>query len=164
MIDPNTRRILGILEKDACVSSEQIATMLGLDAGLVRDEIARLERERIIVRRRTLINWEKVDDEQVWALIEVRVNPQRDVGFDKIADRIARFPEARSVYLLSGTYDLAVQVVGRTMRDVASFVAAKLAPLEGVQGTTTHFLLRRYKEEGEILGEHEEPERLPVTP
>jgi len=164
MMDDTTRGILSILEGDACARPEQIATMLGVDAVFVQREIARLEQERVIVRRKTLVNWEKAGEESVWALIEVRVSPQRDVGFDSIANRIARYPETRSVYLVSGTYDLAVQVVGRTMKDVASFVAEKLAPLEGVQGTTTHFLMKRYKEEGELLGDHDEVERLPVTP
>jgi len=164
MINDTTRGILSILEGDACARPEQIATMLGVDVDFVHREIARLEQERIIVRRKTLVNWEKAGEESVWALIEVRVSPQRDVGFDSIANRIARYPEARSVYLVSGTYDLAVQVVGRTMKDVASFVAEKLASLEGVQGTTTHFLMKRYKEEGELLGDHDEVERLPVTP
>ena len=163
-MDGPIRRILEVLAGDACASPEQIATMLGLEEEYVRREIGRLERERIVVGRKALINWEKAGEESVWALIEVRVSPQRDVGFDAIANRVARFPEAWSVYLLSGTYDLAVQVVGRSMKDVASFVAEKLAPLEGVQGTTTHFLLRRYKDEGELLGDHEEAERLPVTP
>lgn len=164
MMEETTSRILKVLQADACVAPEKIATMLGLEVETVRREIARLEQERIIVGRKTLINWDKAGEESVWALIEVRVSPQRDVGFDSIANRIARFPETWSVYLLSGTYDLIVQVVGRTMKDVASFVSEKLAPLEGVQGTTTHFLMKRYKEEGELLADHEEAERLPITP
>jgi DNA-binding Lrp family transcriptional regulator len=165
MIEDTTRRILSILEAEACTPPEEIATMLGLDVESVREEVARLERERIIVRRKALVNWEKAGEEFVWALVEVRVSPQREVGFDSVAERIARFPEAWSVYLVSGTYDLAVQVVGRTMKDVASFVSEKLATLDGVQGTATHFLMKRYKEEGELLGDHDdEAERLPVTP
>ncbi len=163
-MDDTTRGILSVLEGDACAEPEQVATMLGLDPDFVRREIERLERERIIVRRRTLVNWEKAGEESVGALVEVRVSPQRDVGFDSVAERIARFSEARSVYLVSGTYDLAVQVVGRTMKDVASFVSGRLATLDGVQGTTTHFLMKRYKEDGELLGDHDEVERLPVTP
>lgn len=163
-MDETTRSILSILENEARTEPAQIATMLGLDESFVRDEIARLERERIIVRRKALVNWEKAGEQSVLALIEVRVSPQRDVGFDAIAKRIARFPETRSVYLVSGTYDLAVQVVGRTLQEVSSFVSARLASLEGVQGTTTHFLLKRYKEEGELLADSDEAERLPVTP
>jgi DNA-binding Lrp family transcriptional regulator len=118
----------------------------------------------VIVRRKAIVNWERSGAETVAALIEVKVSPQRDVGFDNIAARIARFSETRNVYLVSGTYDLAVEVVGRTMKDVASFVSEKLAPLDGVQATTTHFLLRRYKIDGELLEEVNPPPRLPYTP
>lgn len=159
-----TRRILSILQDDARAEPEQIATMLGRDVDYIRSEIARLEQERVIVRRKTLINWEKAGEEAVWALIEVRVSPQRDVGFDSIANRIARFPEAWSVNLVSGTYDLAVQVVGRTMKEVATFVSEKVSSLEGVQGTTTHFLMKRYKEEGELMSDLEDAKRLPIVP
>ena len=100
--------------------------------------------------------------EQVWALIEVKITPQRDVGFDSIAERIYRFPEARTVYLVSGTYDLAVLIMGRSMHEIADFVTQKLAPIEGVQGTATHFLLKRYKEDGEILEGGEGTKRQPV--
>ena len=95
-------------------------------------------------------------------MIEVKITPQRDVGFDSIAERIYRFPQARSVYLLSGTYDLAVLAIGKTMHEVADFVAQKLAPIEGVQGTVTHFMLKRYKEDGEILEGKEEVKRQQV--
>lgn len=156
--------ILKILEQDARISSAQIATMLDLPEEEVRAAIKRLEMEKIIRRYKTVINWEKVDEEKVLALIEVRVTPQRDVGFDAIAERIYRFPEARTVYLLSGTYDLLVQVAGRSMKEVANFVSEKLAPLEGVQGTVTHFLLKKYKEDGDLLAEIERVKRLPVTP
>ena len=159
-----TRRILSILQDDARAEPDQIATMLGRDVDYIRSEIARLEFERVIVRRKTLINWEKAGEEAVWALIEVRVSPQRDVGFDSIANRIARFPEAWSVNLVSGTYDLAVQVVGRTMKEVATFVSEKVSSLEGVQGTTTHFLMKRYKEEGELMSDLEDAKRLPIVP
>ncbi|MGQ9674052.1 MAG: Lrp/AsnC family transcriptional regulator [Chloroflexota bacterium] len=156
--------ILKILEQDARISSMQIATMLDLPEEEVRAAIKRLETEKIIRRYKTVINWEKVEEDRVLALIEVRVTPQRDVGFDAIAERIYRFPEARTVYLLSGTYDLLVQVAGRSMKEVANFVSEKLAPLEGVQGTVTHFLLKRYKEDGDVLAEVEGVKRLPVTP
>jgi DNA-binding Lrp family transcriptional regulator len=103
-----------------------------------------------------------VEDEQVCALIEVKITPQRDVGFDSISERIYRFPQARTVYLVSGTYDLLVLVVGKTIHEVADFVSTKLAPIEGVQGTLTHFMLKRYKEDGEILEGGEEVKRQPV--
>lgn len=157
------RDVLQILEQDARTTPQQIAAMTGKSVAEVEAAIKRAEAERIIVKYKTLINWQKAGDEQVWALIEVKVAPQRDVGFDAVAERIYRFPQARSVYLMSGAYDLAVLVVGRTMHEVADFVSMKLAPLEGVQGTTTHFLLRRYKDDGEILEGGESPRRQPLT-
>ena len=154
--------ILRILENDARITTKQIATMTGTPS----DEVARLikqaEKDRTILKYKTVINWDKVREEQVWALIEVRVTPQRDVGFDSIAERIYRFPQARTVYLMSGTYDLLVLVMGKTMHEVADFVSQKLAPIEGVQGTVTHFVLKRYKEDGEILEGKEEVKRQPV--
>jgi DNA-binding Lrp family transcriptional regulator len=159
-----SRKILELLERDACLTPDKIAVMLGEDVAAIQAEIHRLERDRVIIGRKALINWEKAGDEQVWALIEVRVSPQREVGFNAVANRISRFPETWSVYLLSGTYELAVQVVGRSMREVASFVAEKLAPLDGVEGTTTHFLMKRYKDRGVVFEDQEEVERLPITP
>ena len=156
--------ILKILEKDARTKPEQIAVMTGLPQAQVEQYIRKAEEERTILRYKTVVNWQKLGEEQVLALIEVRVTPQRDVGFDAIAERIYRFPEARTVYLVSGTYDLAVLVAGKTMQEVAAFVSEKLAPLESVQGTVTHFLLKRYKEDGEIFVEQEGIQRLPVTP
>lgn len=156
--------IFKILEKDARTKPEDIATMTGLPLDEVKSIIERAEQDRTILRYKTVINWEKVEEQQVWALIEVKIMPQRDVGFDSIAERIYRFPEARSVYLVSGVYDLAVLVVGKTMQEVAAFVSNKLAPLDGVQGTVTHFLLRRYKEDGDILEEKESVQRLPISP
>ena len=156
--------ILKILEKDARIKPEQVAVMTGLPLAEVEEYIRKAEEERTILRYKTVVNWQKLGEEQVLALIEVRVTPQRDVGFDAIAERIYRFPEARTVYLVSGTYDLAVLVAGRTMQEVAAFVSEKLASLESVQGTVTHFLLKRYKEDGEIFVEQEGIQRLPVTP
>ncbi len=158
------KEVLRILEKDARSTPEQISTMTGMSVEKVRKAIEQAEKKRAIVKYKTIVNWEKAGEEQVWALIEVKVAPQRDVGFDSIAERIYRFPEARSVYLMSGTYDLAVMVVGKSMREVASFVSEKLAPLDSVQGTVTHFLLKKYKEDGEILEGEEGVKRLPVTP
>ncbi len=157
------KEIFEILEKDARITPQQISTMTNIPLSEVKRAIEEAEKERTIVKYKTVINWERLGDERVWALIEVRIQPQRDVGFDAIAERIYRFPQARTVYLLSGTYDLAVFVVGKTMQEVASFVSQKLAPLEGVQGTVTHFMLKRYKDDGEILEGKEEIKRLPLT-
>ena len=155
--------IFEILEKDARATPEQISTMTGISLAEVKKAIEEAEKERTIVRYKAMIDWQRLGEEQVWALIEVRIQPQREVGFDAVAERIYSFPHVRSAYLVSGTYDLAVLVVGKTMQEVAAFVSQKLAPLEGVQGTVTHFLLKRYKEDGEILERKEEARRLPLT-
>ena len=157
------KEILEILEKDARTKPEQIATMLNKSTSEVEEAIKKAEAERIILKYKTMINWEKIGEGEVLAFIEVKVQPQRDKGFDEIAERIYRFPEVRSVYLVSGDYDLAVLVRGKTMQEVAGFVAQKLAPMESVQGTVTHFLLKRYKEDGEIITGEEKPRRLPLT-
>ena len=156
--------ILKILEKDARTTVDQIATMTGTPGTKVAKEIKQAEKDRTILKYKTIINWDKLDNgSSVSALIEVKVTPQRDVGYDSIAERIYRFPQARTVYLVSGTYDLLIVVTGKTMQEVADFVAQKLAPVEGVQSTITHFLLKRYKEDGEILTEKEEVKRQQVV-
>jgi len=156
--------IFRILEQDARKTPDQIATMTGIPLAQVEETIKKAESDRTILKYKAMVNWDKLGEEQVWALVEVKVSPQRDVGFDAIAERIYRFPEARTAYLISGTYDLAVFVVGKTMHEVAGFVSEKLAPLEGVQGTVTHFLLKRYKEDGEIMDGEEGPKRVPIMP
>jgi len=156
------KEILKILESDARITPQKIAAMTGKPAAEVSKVIKKAEKDGTILKYKTVINWEKAGNDQVSALIEVRVAPQRDVGFDSLAERIYRFPEARSVYLLSGTYDLLVLVTAKTMQEAANFVTQKLALIEGVQGTTTHFLLKRYKEDGEILAGVQETKRQPV--
>jgi DNA-binding Lrp family transcriptional regulator len=157
------KEILEILEKDARTTPKEIATMTGQTVSEVESLIREAEKKRIILKYKTVINWEKVKEPQVWALIEVKVQPQRGVGFDAIAERIYRFPQARSVYLVSGTYDLSVLVVGKTMQEVASFVSEKLATLESVQGTITHFMLKKFKEDGDILEDKGPVQRIPVS-
>lgn len=156
--------VLQILERDARTPVDKIAVMTGRSPQEVEAIIARAEQERTILKYKTVVNWERAGEDLVTALIEVRVTPQRGTGFDAIAERIYRYPEARTVYLMSGTYDLAVIVVGRSMREVSTFVAEKLASLDQVQGTVTHFLLKRYKEDGDILDGPEPVQRLAVTP
>ncbi len=158
-----TKNVLKALEKDSRLTAEKIATMTGHSVADVREAIRGAEKERIILKYKTVINWDKMGREEVSALIEVKVVPQRAVGFDVVAQRIYRFPEARSVYLVSGTYDLLVQVTGRTIQEVATFVTEKLATLDFVQGTVTHFMLKRFKEDGEVLDGQEELERLPIS-
>jgi len=155
--------ILKIMEDNACTTTKQLATMTGSTEGEVKKLVKKAEEDRVILKYKTLVNWDRVGDEHVWALIEVKITPQRDVGFDSIAERIYRFPQARTVYLVSGTYDLAVLIMGSSMHEIADFVTQKIAPIEGVRGTTTHFLLKRYKEDGEILDGGEGNRRQPVV-
>ena len=158
------QEILKILEKDARTSTAQIATITGLSEAEVAATIKKAEQYQVILKYKAIVNWDKVANEHVFALIEVKVTPQRDVGFDSIAERIYRFPQAHTVYLLSGTFDLLVIVTGKSIQEVASFVSQKLAPIEGVQSTVTHFMLKKYKEDGEILGVREELKRQPFIP
>ena len=156
------KEILKILEGDARATAKQIATMTGTRSAEVARLIKQAEDDRTILKYKAVIDWEKTGVEQVWALIEVKVTPEPDAGFDSIAGRIAHLPQVRSAYLASGTYDLLLVVVDKTERDVADFVSQKLSHIEGVQGTVTHFVLKRYKEDGEILGRGEEEKRQPV--
>jgi DNA-binding Lrp family transcriptional regulator len=157
------KEILKILEDDARITPKQIATMSDSTEGEVNKLIKQAEDDKTILKYKTLVNWSKIGNEHVWALIEVKITPQRDVGFDSIAERIYRFPQARTVYLVSGTYDLAVIAIGKSMHEISDFVTQKLAPIEGVQGTMTHFLLKKYKEDGEILEGQGENKRQPVV-
>lgn len=158
------KQIFEILENNARATPQQISKMTEIPVAEVEKAIKQAEKDKTILKYKTVINWSKLGEEQVWAIVELKVVPQRNVGFDSIAERIYRFPQARSVYLVSGTYDLAVLVVGKNMQEIAAFVTEKLAPLEAVQGTATYFLLKRYKEDGEILEEEGGVKRLPVTP
>jgi len=151
--------ILEILERNARASVEEIALMLDKSVEEVRAEIKRLEDENVIVGYNTLINWDKSSRESVTALIEVRVTPQRGQGFDKVAERIYRYPQVKACYLMSGGFDLTVIVEDKTMKDVALFVAEKLAPLESVLSTATHFVLKRYKDDGVIFEEDRKDDR-----
>jgi DNA-binding Lrp family transcriptional regulator len=155
--------ILRLLAADARLSAAQIAERTGRPEAEVKKAIAKLEEDKVIRRYKTVIDWEKAGIEHVYGFIEVRVSPERGIGFDSVAERIMEFSEVHSLYLMSGAYDLLVVVQGKTMRDVAYFVAEKLAPLEHVRSTATHFVLRRYKVDGDILAERVESKRLPVT-
>jgi DNA-binding Lrp family transcriptional regulator len=158
------KEILQILEQDARTTTRQISSMTGEPEEEIARTIQKAEQDQVILKYKAIVNWDKLENEHVFALIEVKVAPQRDVGFDSIAERIYRFPQAHTVYLVSGTYDLMVIVTGRTIQEVANFVSQKLAPVEGVQGTITHFMLKKYKEDGEILGAREELKRQPFLP
>jgi DNA-binding Lrp family transcriptional regulator len=147
------------LEKNSKYTDEQLAVMLDKSVEEVKTTIQKLEEENIILGYNTLINWEKTDKEKVTALIEVKVTPQRGEGFDKVAARIYRYPEVKACYLMSGGFDLTVIIEGSTMKEVALFVAEKLAPLESVLSTATHFVLKKYKDKGTIFEEKTKDDR-----
>ena len=156
--------ILDILESNARISLEDLAKLTKKKVKDVAKAVKQYEKKGIIVKYKTMINKEKIKDNRtVLALIEVNVTPQKDVGFDHIAERIYRFSEVKSCYLISGTYDLLLIVEGKDIHTVASFVAEKLAPLSSVKGTVTHFMLKKYKEDGVILVEKEKNQRLAIT-
>ena len=141
-------KVLSLLENDARLTKEKIAVMLDKEVGEVAAIIEELERDGVILGYKALVDWDKTDKEYVTALIELKVTPQRDGGFAKTAERITNYPEVKSMYLMSGAYDYCVIIEGRTMKEVALFVAEKLAPIENVMSTSTHFVLRKYKDNG----------------
>ncbi len=143
--------LLKLLEKDARLTPEMLAAMLDKEVGDVRAMIDEYEKNGTIVGYNALIDWEKTDREYVTALIELKITPQRDLGFDRVAERIYNYNEVQSLYLMSGGFDLCVVIEGKTMREVALFVAEKLAPMESVISTATHFVLRKYKDKGLIM-------------
>ena len=156
--------ILEILSENARATPMEIAALLGIPEDEVARRIKNLEDSGIIRKYVTLIDWEKLDGTYVFAVLELKVALQRKTGYDAVAERIARFSEVESVRLISGDYDLSAIVKGKSMKDVAYFVAEKIAPLEGIQSTCTHFILKSYKEHGVILTEQPKPKRLVVTP
>lgn len=159
------KEIFEILEENARATPAQIAAMVDKPVREVQKIIKQAEEDGIIMKYKAIINWPKLHKEDIWALIEVRITPQRGVGFDAISERIYQFPEVYSAYLVSGTYDLSILVRGRNMQEISSFVAEKLAPLEQVQSVITHFLLKRYKEYGETFHVPKSANRrLPITP
>lgn len=156
-------KILRLIQNNSKMETKDIATMLGLDEALVIHTIKEMEEEQIICGYNTVINWDKTDDERVTALIEVKVTPQRGEGFDRVAERIYNYEEVTSLYLMSGGFDMTVFIEGKTMKEVAQFVARKLAPMDGVLSTSTHFVLKKYKESGTKLEQQKKDERLVVT-
>ena len=157
-------QILAIIEKNSRISVKELAVMLGAEKIDVANEVKAMEEEGIICGYHTMIDWEKTDIEKVTALIEVRITPQRGQGFDKLAERIYKYPEVNSVYLISGGYDLLVSLEGKSLKQVSSFVSDKLSTLDGVLSTATHFVLKKYKDHGTILGKKYEDTREMITP
>jgi len=157
-------KILTFIEKNSRIDIKELAIVLGVDEAAVFNELEAMEAEHIICGYPTLINWDKIGGEKVTALIEVRVTPQRGMGFDKVAERIYNYPEVNSVYLISGSFDLMVTLEGRTLREVSQFVSDKLSTLDYVLSTKTNFILKKYKDHGTIMAEPAKDERMLMTP
>lgn len=156
--------ILRLLEKNSRIDIKEIAILVGTTETEVANEIAQMEKEGIIRGYYTLINWDNTNDERVSALIEVKVTPQRGIGFDIIAERISKFDEVKSVYLMSGGFDFTVILEEKTMKEIAQFVTSKLSTLDEVLNTATHFVLKKYKDYGVTMMEEHKDERMLVTP
>ena len=161
----NEMEIVEILEKEARIATEDIAKMVGLSVEETEQSIKKLEENKVIVRYISIIDWTKIEDHPgVRAMIDVKVTPKRGVGFDDIAERIYRFDEVSSVYLMSGTYDLSIIIEGKSMNEVAHFVSQKLSILDSVVSTTTHFILKKYKHDGIIFEPDNKDKRIVVSP
>lgn len=156
--------LLNLLKRNAIETPANLAKMLGLTEAQVRAKISEYEKTGLIRGYKAIVNEEQAGDECVQAAIEVRITPEREGGFDHIAQRVSRFPEVESLYLMSGGYDLLVIVRGETLREVAYFVSEKLATISGVLSTATHFMLKAYKDHGVLMEPEQEHERLQVTP
>ena len=164
MSDEIREKISNAIEKNARIDLHDLAIMLGVEEAALANEIADMEKEKIICGYHTLINWDGTSEEKVTALIEVHVTPQRGLGFDKIAERMYNYDEVRAVYLMSGGFDFTVILEGKNLRDVSTFVTTKLSTLETVRGTATHFILKKYKDHGIIMDAENKDERMKVTP
>ena len=151
--------ILTLLENDARLSTEQLSVMLKRDKSEIEKEIRELEKNGTILGYKTIVDWEKTEKDPVTAMIDVKLTPQRDRGFDRVAEKIYNYPEVKSVYLMSGAYDLSVVIEGKTMKEVALFVSQKLSTIEAVNSTATHFVLHKYKDKGVLYDAPEIDER-----
>ena len=156
--------LLAIIEKNSRIDIKELAVRLGKEEIDIVNELQKLEDERIICGYHTLVNWEKTSIDKVTALIEVKVTPQRGKGFDRIASRIYNYPEVRDVYLISGGFDLLLTLEEKSLKDIARFVSEKLSTLDSIISTSTHFILKRYKDHGTIIEEHVKDEREVVSP
>ena len=157
-------KILTFIEKNSRIDLKELAVVLGVEEATVMNELEQMEEEHIICGYHTLIDWDKVGIEKVTALIEVRVTPQRGMGFDKVAERIYNYPEVNSIYLISGGFDFMVTIEGKTLREVSQFVSEKLSPLDSVLSTKTNFILKKYKDHGTIMTEKKIDERIQMLP
>ncbi len=157
-------KILTFIEKNSRIDLKELAIVLGVDEVTVMNELEKMEAEHVICGYHTIIDWDKVGIDKVTAMIEVRVTPQRGMGFDKVAERIYNYPEVNSVYLISGGFDFMVTLEGKTLRDVAQFVSDKLSALDSVLSTKTNFILKKYKDHGTVIAEQTKDERIQMIP
>lgn len=157
-------KILTFIEKNSRIDLKELAIMLGVDEATVVQELKNMEEEHIICGYHTLIDWDKTGVEKVTAMIEVRVTPQREMGFDKVAERIYNYPEVNAVFLISGGFDLMVTLEGKTLREVSQFVTDKLSTLDSVLSTKTNFILKKYKDHGTVMASAPKDERILMTP
>lgn len=162
-MDERDRSILELLEENARITDTDMATMLGIPEAEVRSRIESLWKEKVIRKFTTIVDWERAGDGEVSAIIDLKVTPERDFGYDRIAERISRFRQVKSLRLVSGVYDLQLHVTGKTMMEVARFVAEQIAPIQNIRETATHFIMKTYKENGILFHEREVAERLPIT-
>jgi DNA-binding Lrp family transcriptional regulator len=163
-MDEKDLELLRILEENSRLSTEDIATMTNLTTGEVAARVQALEAARIIQGYSTVVNWEKAGDDEVAAIIELKVSPERDFGYDRIAERLCRFRQVRTLRLITGTYDLQIMVTGKNMQDVSRFVSEHVAPMDRIRETATHIVMKTYKENGNAFFEQPEMERLPYSP
>ena len=157
-------KILTFIEKNSRIDLKELAIMLGVEEAVVMNELEQMEAEHIICGYHTIIDWDKVGMEKVTAMIEVRVTPQRGMGFDKVAERIYNYPEVNSVYLISGGFDFMVTLEEKSLREVSQFVSEKLSTLDAILSTKTNFILKKYKDHGTIIAEQKKDERIQMTP
>jgi DNA-binding Lrp family transcriptional regulator len=162
-MDEKDLQILHILEENSRLSTDEIASMVNLGAAEVGDRINNLETLQVIRRYSTVINWEKAGNGEVSAIIELKVSPERDYGYDRIAERLSRFKQVKTLRLMTGTYDLQLMVTGKNMQEVSRFVSEHVAPMDRIRETATHIIMKSYKENGNTLFEQQEPERLPYS-
>ena len=158
-MDQRSKKLLSLLENDCTLTPEQLASMADMPVEEVKAAIKKYEDDKVILGYKAIVDWDRTEREAVTALIEVKVTPQRGEGFDRVAERIYQYDEVESVYLMSGSFDLTVIISGRTLKEVAQFVGERLAPLEDVTGTATHFILHKYKEKHLIFEKQEQQER-----
>lgn len=162
-MDEMDRGILELLEDNSRITDSEMAEMLGIPEEEVKERVERLVREKVIRKFTAVVDWERAGDSEVSAIVDLKVAPERDFGYDRIAERLSRFRQVRSLHLITGVYDLQLLVKGRTMKEVARFVAEQVAPIQNIRETATHIIMKTYKENGIPLHEKEAAERLPIT-